>query len=990
MSRVRGIELKGPTLQRRDVLRGLTALAGSGLYSIAPWRMWASAQSTAEQVTPLAKPIRGLVRRDGRLMQPIEIYLSNAAAGVAAVTRIDATDVDRRVLSAGENTYSVFVEPVSVEQDVAVAVTANDRTETATVRLRPVHRILTYILPHSHHDLGYTDIQTNIEEKQMHNIALGIELARKTADYPEGARFVWNLEVLWSADFYMQRKSEAEKEEFIEAVRHGWVALNGMYANELTGLCRPEELLQLFRYGTKLGRQCGVKLDSAMLSDVPGFTWGTVTAMSQADLRYLSAAPNNSDRIGRLRSTWSERPFWLSSPSNRWSILVWMPSRGYTNAPPDERFIEDHQERLDDLKFEYSIDYLRWSGRGDNGAPDPELCEFLKRWNTEYEWPKYVLASTSAAFSVFEQKHGNDIPRLKGDVTPYWDDGAGSSALETAINRNSADRLSQAEALMAMSDGSAFSTDEFTDAWRDVLLYSEHTWGASNSVRAPQSESAKKEWAFKKQFALDGETASTALLAKALARRGNTGAAKIDVINTTSWPRTELVYLTKELSASGDRVTDSGGRSVPSQRLSTGELAFLATDVPAFGSRTYAVSAGRVHEPSRPVTIKHGILDNTIVRAQIDPTTGNLIEFVLHGQTGNLVDKGSGEAVNQYVYVEGKDFAALQKEGHGVDFKGPDIGSVQSSGVASLLIEEQGPLVASLRIESSAPGCNSLTRTIKLVAGADWIEIANLVDKKPSLLNPYPDNINPSRAFAQYGGKESLHFAFPFAVENGTMHIDIPLSEMRPETDQLPGGNRNWLPVGRWVDVSNAHEGVTWVTLDAPLLEVGEISATLPGSQHDSSLWRERIAPTQKLYSWVMNNYWETNYRASQEGKVNFRYAIRAHHGYAPAMASKFAIGLSQPLLTAAAEEGAPASVVPEIEPSDVLALTVKPADEGDALIVRLFGASGEHRNATLRWKDGRKRKVWRSDLSEQSLEPIEGPIPLAGWDLITLRIEQS
>ena len=64
------------------------------------------------------------------------------------------------------------------------------------------------------------------------------------------------------------------------------------YANELTGLCRPEELLQLFRYSTRLGKQCGVRVNSAMMSDVPGFTWGTVTALSQAGIRYFSAAPN--------------------------------------------------------------------------------------------------------------------------------------------------------------------------------------------------------------------------------------------------------------------------------------------------------------------------------------------------------------------------------------------------------------------------------------------------------------------------------------------------------------------------------------------------------------------------------------------------------------------------------------------------------------------------------------------------------------------------
>ncbi len=47
----------------------------------------------------------------------------------------------------------------------------------------------------------------------------------------------------------------------------------------------------------------------------------------------------------------------------------------------------------------------------------------------------------------------------------------------------------------------------------------------------------------------------------------------------------------------------------------------------------------------------------------------------------------------------------------------------------------------------------------------------------------------------------------------------------------MPSACKNWLTVGRWVDVANAEFGVTWVTLDAPLVEVGGITATLLNSQ---------------------------------------------------------------------------------------------------------------------------------------------------------------
>jgi len=79
---------------------------------------------------------------------------------------------------------------------------------------------------------------------------------------------------------------------------------------------------------------------------------------------------------------------------------------------------------------------------------------------------------------------------------------------------------------------------------------------------------------------------------------------------------------------------------------------------------------------------------------------------------------------------------------------------------------------------------------------------------------------------------------------------------------------------------------------------------------------------------------------------VEFRYALRAHSGYDAAAASRLAIGLSQPLLASAAGSNSPAPPLLQIEPPDVLALALKPSEDGNAWIVRLFGASGEDRTA--------------------------------------------
>ena len=47
----------------------------------------------------------------------------------------------------------------------------------------------------------------------------------------------------------------SQRADFFEAVKKGQVCLNGMYLNELTGLCRPEELVRLFRFATQLAER---------------------------------------------------------------------------------------------------------------------------------------------------------------------------------------------------------------------------------------------------------------------------------------------------------------------------------------------------------------------------------------------------------------------------------------------------------------------------------------------------------------------------------------------------------------------------------------------------------------------------------------------------------------------------------------------------------------------------------------------------------------
>ncbi|HTI10707.1 MAG TPA: polysaccharide lyase family protein [Puia sp.] len=916
-----------------------------------------------------------ITEQDGHSYQPARLTLLNT--GDSADVTVKITGLPNQRLAVGTGRQQVEVLAPAVYQDSTVDFTVargSRQILSGKIDLKPVRKMTIYILPHSHNDIGYTEIQTNVERKQMNNLLTGIEYARQTKDYPAGARFVWNLEGMYAADLFLHRMNADQKQAFLDAVKDGGVALNGMYLNTLTGLCRPEELLQLFRYSNELAAQCGTTIRSAMISDVPGYTWGTVSAMAQAGIRYFSAAPNYFDRIGDILVKWEDKPFWWVSPSGKEKVLVWIPYKGYalSHGMPDglsKDFVDSYIDELKKKEFPYDISYIRWSGHGDNAVPDRSISDFVKDWSGKYSWPKFIISSTTTAFKAFEDRYGDQLPQEKGDWTGYWEDGAGSSALETAENRGSSSRLTQAEALWAMAAPGSFPADSFHRAWQHVILYSEHTWGADESVTRPLSQKTMEQWIIKKSYATMADTLSRALVLGALSRQS--GAAQlhaVDIYNTNSWTRTDLVTLSAEMSSDGEVVKDADGRVLPSQRLSTGELAFVASGIPPFASRRYFISGSTSGAgASDLVQADSHSLDNGIVHVSIDAKTGAINSLRNSSIDNNFADSASGEGLNDYLFLNGSQLADLQR-----------------NGPITVTVKEKGPVLATLLIHSDAPGCTRLVRELRLVKGFDYVEVSNVLDKKPAELDPYPGEYS----WANIHGKESLNIAFPFHVPGGEMKLDIPMAVMHPETDQIPGSCRNWLEVGSWADVSNKDLGVTWVTLDAPLVEVGGITATLLGGQSNPAIWRKKIEPTQKLYSWALNNHWETNYRAYQQGLITFRYALQPHKSFDAAASTRLATGLSQPLIVAPAVGEGLVKPRLQLSSSRVVVLTLRPAADGKAWLVTLYNPTQQTESTSLDW-GGPVGATHYSNTSEQPSEPLNGPVTVGAQEVVTLRVEK-
>ncbi|WP_343308169.1 glycoside hydrolase family 38 C-terminal domain-containing protein [Chitinophaga niabensis] len=917
------------------------------------------------------QPTVAYLKKNGKEARMVRLLFHGGNSYAKATVRMEFNSrLDSVLVPASEKGISLYELPlpgdaVGRETQLSVQVVSAGREYNARCMVAPTQKWKVYLLPHSHVDIGYTNVQAKVMKIHLDNIDEAIKIAKKTEQYPEGARFKWNTEAFWVVDHYLAGADEAKKKAFWEAVKKGWINIDGAYANINTSITDSRQLMQMFHTAVKTAKEHGVEIHTMFQGDVPGASWGLSSQADITGIKYFWGAPNAGDRIGNSFK-WRDRPFYWQSPGGQ-KLLYWQSSPysiGYSlkgnkipnfftvedplpfyTGKPSENFLNpflfNYLAELDQKLFPYNMTILTWA-MSDNAPIDPELPDAVKEWNERYASPQLVITSVKDFFHDFEAAYGAKVPVVSGDYTEYWTDGIASAARETGINRNNSDRLLQAEAIWALRNKKAFPARDFDTAWNNVLMFNEHTWGAHNSVSHPEDPKAIAQWSYKQAFALTAQAQSKELLAKAAADAS--AASGVDVYNTLGQQRTDVVLIPAAQSSAGDLVKDAGGRSVPSQRLSTGELAVLVKQIPAFSKQRFTIHNGKAYVGER-ASVSTTTLQNKFYTIKLDEKTGHIISLEKAGR--NLADSGG---LNQYTYLPD---AAKEK--------------IQFAGPAKITIKEKGPLVVSLEAVSDAPGAHSLKREVRLTAGVDRVEIINTLDKKA------------------VPAKEGVHFAFPFKVPGAQVRYSIPWGSVAAEEDQLQHANRNWYSVQRWVDVSNKDFGVTWSSLDAPLFEIGtQTSAGLLGGLTRSPKWINYMEQNPAIYSWVMNNLWHTNFRRDQEGVTVFRYALQVHDAYDVAAANQQGFSNHRSLVATPAAGPATESLFFSIDSKAVYVESIKPAAGGKGVVVQLVNTQEQPAVVTLKGKIN----VWQSNMLEEYKNKLEDRVELPGKGVIMVRVE--
>ena len=147
---------------------------------------------------------------------------------------------------------------------------------------------------------------------------------------------------------------------------------------------------------------------------------------------------------------------------------------------------------------------------------------------------------------------------------------------------------------------------------------------------------------------------------------------------------------------------------------------------------------------------------------------------------------------------------------------------------------------------------------------------------------------------------------------------------------------------------------VVWTTPDAPLITLGDINR---------GHWRKHLDIRRAhIFSYAMNNYWFTNYRAAQGGDFTFRYSVTSGRNLGEPEWSRFSADHRSPLVTYAHDHSDTTRVQParkalpegeasfvEVDSDHAEVTALKKAEDGRGLILRLRETAGRAGVARLR-----------------------------------------
>lgn len=121
---------------------------------------------------------------------------------------------------------------------------------------------------------------------------------------------------------------------------------------------------------------------------------------------------------------------------------------------------------------------------------------------------------------------------------------------------------------------------------------------------------------------------------------------------------------------------------------------------------------------------------------------------------------------------------------------------------------------------------------------------------------------------------ESIYLPLSLNLPESTLYIHNGGVAMRPGIDQLPGSNMEYYMTDQGLLYQKGTQGILLNSFDVPLIYMGQM-------QHHPILLCDNKEQNnhRPVYSWIMNNTWETNFKMDLSGFGEFRYCLELWEG---------------------------------------------------------------------------------------------------------------
>jgi alpha-mannosidase len=838
----------------------------------------------------------------------------------------------------------------------------------------PAKKWTVLMVPQNHLDIGYSDYQPKVGAIQARMLDEAMDYAETTPSFRYSTDGFWNVEQFW------QTRSAAERERLIHAVKNGTISIPAEYANLLTGFPTNETLIRSLYPSANFSREHGTPFEYADITDVPSYSWSYASVLASAGVPYFIAGPNgHATRApallqGRLNE---ESPFWWQGPDGKrvlfWYARHYLEMQIFFGLPPQTAVA--HQTLPIFLAPYERLTYrassvLMFGAQQENTELNPTQAAFAGEWNGQYAFPRLEYAGFAEAMKKIAAEAGNDLPVVSGDGGPYWEDGIAADARYAAMERQAETRAPAAEQLatLAATLNPRLSADKHAldGMWHDMLLADEHTFNSHDAFTDPTSDETLHQTAFKQLTVTDATASADFIARQAMAEISElipVGKGNVVVFNTLNWKRTDPVLFDLP---HGQVLMDSvSGKPVVVEILgheqSLDHVRFVARDVPANGYKVYRLL--RAHEDKGDRAegdAESTVLDGRFYRVTLDAASGSIRSIWDKELKRELVDQANKYRFAQCLYVSGGDQLPNTLLRYRLVTNAPPLTISGSSG-GRIVLTTRTPDGWLAMLESSGPHTPKIETEIRVPDDKKAIEIVEELDKE------------------YVRAREGVYFAFPFAMDHPQFRYEIQSGVVDPAKTMYPGAGHTWFSAQHWAAVEQGGVAAAVMPLDAGLITLGDI--------HHGE-WPDHFGDRPgNIFSWVMNNYWSTNYAAGQSGHFRFRYVVTSAPSIdAPALSRlgwEEATALETNDVTAQDKQagethgsisGTEASFLRIDDPAVVLEAW-KPAEDGRGVVMRFLDTGGAQRTIHVEVPAMTLREVRRTDAVERDKEAL----PLAG-----------